>query len=150
MDLYQYERDDVWSHHPDDEDFNLIERSLTTTKEPVAPTQNYILLGPLASAQESLTRLDALASVASPDVANGLRARMAFREASGWLAYSHVWIHHNDLALRSSHTTGSYSAAALRGDIRPELPNTMTNGHILDFLPDDNYIEAALRLAQLW
>jgi hypothetical protein len=76
---------------------------------PVAKEPDYThpLLAPLARAQEAVVRLDASIEAAPANIAEGLRARLAYREASGWLAYSHVWIHPRDLALRDAGLTAS-------------------------------------------
>jgi hypothetical protein len=55
------------------------------------------LLQPLAQAQELLTRSETRAEAASPAVVEGLRARLSDREAAGWLAHAHIWIHPHDL-----------------------------------------------------
>ncbi|HST75419.1 MAG TPA: hypothetical protein VLJ20_08610, partial [Acetobacteraceae bacterium] len=45
--------------------------------------------------------------------ADGLRARLALREAAGGLAHPHgAWVHPTDLALREAGLTGSLTAAA--------------------------------------
>ena len=80
---------------------------------------------PLAEAQDAVARLEATAATASSAVVEGLRARVAYREAAGWLAHAHTWIHPRDLALRDAGLTGSYTAAALAGRLDAELP-TMT------------------------
>ena len=133
---------------PDEDDFDLIDRSLALRAKP--PSEEHKLLAPLASAQDALTRLDAVASMCSQDVLEGLRARMAFKEAAGLLAYSHVWVHPIDLALRSSHHTSSYASASLKGDLRPALPNTIAAGSHLDGVPEDSLVDLALRYAGLW
>src|SRR4051794_31766852 len=46
----------------------------------------------LATAVEALARLDARAGCASDRVAEGLRRRLALREAAGWLAHQGAWI----------------------------------------------------------
>jgi HTH DNA binding domain len=71
------------------------------------------LLGPLAAAQDALARLDAMAAAAPEPVRDGLIARLAFREAAGWLATLGCWVHPRDLALRAAHLIGA-----------TELPNT--------------------------
>jgi hypothetical protein len=135
-------------YQSDEDDFDVSKRSLAPQAK--TPSEEHKLLVPLASAQEAVTRLDALASMGSPDVVEGLRARMAFREAAGLLAYAHVWVHPLDLALRASHHTSSYASASLKGDLRPALPNTMTGGYRPDSVPDDTMVDQALRYAGLW
>jgi hypothetical protein len=133
---------------PDEDDFDLIDRSLAVRAK--IPSEEHKLLTPLASAQDALTRLDATAAMCSRDVLEGLRTRMAFKEASGLLAYSHVWVHPLDLALRSSHHTSSYASASLKGDLRPALPNTLSAAYRLDVLPEDSLVDLALRYASMW
>jgi hypothetical protein len=133
---------------PDEDRFDLFDRSLAARAKP--PSEEHKLLAPLASAQDALTRLDALASMCSRDVLEGLRARMAFKEASGLLAYSHVWVHPLDLALRSSHHTSSYASASLKGDLHAALPNTLSAGYRLDVGPEDSLVDLALRYAGMW
>ena len=147
-DAYGY--DDGWSNDPFDAEDEPLDRALFRTK-PAPPSDDHPLLLPLAQAQDGLARLDALASVASPAVAEGLLARMALREASGWLAYSHIWVHHNDLALRSSSKTGSYSAAALKGDVRDVIPNSLAaDGFEFETIAQDAYVDIALWFARYW
>jgi hypothetical protein len=147
-DAYGY--DDGWSNDPLDVEEEPLDRALFRAR-PAPPSEDHPLLLPLARAQDALTRLDALVSVASPAVAGGLRARMALREASGWLAYSHIWVHHNDLALRSSGKTGSYSAAALKGDVRDVIPNSLdAEGFEFEAIAQDAYVDIALWFARYW
>lgn len=92
-------------------------------------------------------------SLAAPctAVAEGLRARLSFREASGWLAHSHVWIHPHDLALRDHGVTGSYAAAFRAGRLAAEIPST-TAAVASDFevAPLDILVDQAVRLAWMW
>jgi hypothetical protein len=55
---------------------------------PVGDTDTHPLLAPLADAADARARLEASAATASPGVAEGLSARVAYREAAGWLAYA--------------------------------------------------------------
>ncbi len=71
------------------------------------------LLDPLCTGQAALSRLDAKAEAATTVIRQGLIARLAFREAAGWLASVGAWVHPRDLALRAAHLIG-----------RSELPNT--------------------------
>jgi hypothetical protein len=105
---------------------------------------------PLARAQDAVARLEARTEAASPAVAEGLRARMAYREAAGWLAHAHIWIHPQDLALRDAGLTGSYSAATQAGRLERELPATAVRESGLEIAPSDLAVELALRLARLW
>src|SRR5690242_7271959 len=83
---------------------------------PVSDTDTHPLLIPLADAVDAVARLEAsIAGAASQAVAEGLRARIAYREAVGWLAHAHTWIHPRDLALRDAGLTGSYTVASLAG-----------------------------------
>ncbi len=82
-------------------------------KQPAEPDYDHPLLTPLARAQDAVARLEAQAEMASAAVAEGLRARMSYLEAAGWLSYVHIWIHPWDLALRDNGMTGSYAAAAV-------------------------------------
>jgi hypothetical protein len=100
------------------------------------------LLGPLCAAQDALARLDAKAEAAAPPVRAGLAARLALREAAGWLAHAAAWVHPIDLALRDAGLTGL-------GD----LPNTP--GHHWDamdgpaLLRAEAAVQRGLRLARL-
>lgn len=120
-------------------------------RKPMAePGYEHPLLAPLARAQDGIARLEARAEAASPAVVEGLRARMAYREAAGWLAYGKVWIHPQDLALRDAGLTGSYAVAAMAGRLAAELPATSAPGSEIDLRPSDAAAGAALRLARAW
>jgi len=69
-------------------------------KQPSEPDYAHPLLIPLVRAQNAVARLQAKTEVASDVVAEGLRARMSYLEAAGWLNYTHFSIHPWDLALR--------------------------------------------------
>jgi hypothetical protein len=125
-------------------------RVLLRPKTPTGPGDDHPLLLPLAHAQDAVARLEALAEAASPAVAEGLRARMAYREAAGWLAHTHTWIHPQDLALRDARLTNSYGAAAIAGRLAVELPAMAAQGAIFDVTPSDHLVGTALRFAQLW
>jgi hypothetical protein len=116
----------------------------------IEPDYSHPLLTPLARAQDAVARLEARTEAASPAVAEGLRARMAYREAAGWLAHTHIWIHPQDLALRDAGLTGSYGAAAWAGRLESELPATVAQGSGFDATPSDVAVDQALRLARLW
>jgi hypothetical protein len=111
------------------------------------------LLLPLARAQGALARLEATAAAASAAVQEGLRARLAFREAAGWLAHQGHWIHPIDLALRDAGLTGSYAAARLGQRLPSVLPATTrataAEGAAED-VPEDQDIALALTVARLW
>jgi signal transduction histidine kinase len=113
-------------------------------------TDDHPLLSPLAEAQDAVARLEATAAAASPAIAQGLRARIAYREAAGWLAHAHTWIHPRDLALRDAGLTGSYTAAALAGRLGTELPTMTARDSQPDVVPSDEVVAGALRLARLW
>ena len=113
------------------------------------PDDSHPLLTPLARAQDAVARLEARAEAASPAVAEGLRARMSYREAAGWLTHTHIWIHPQDLALRDAGLTGSYGAAVRRGRLEDELPATAAHGSGFDAIPSDVAVSLALRLARL-
>jgi hypothetical protein len=81
------------------------------------PAEAAALLTPLAFAQDALARLDARAEAAPTPLRDGLIARLAFREAAGYLAAEHAWVHPHDLALRDLLLTGGFDAA-VRADIR--------------------------------
>src|SRR5262249_41935800 len=119
--------------------------------QPVAePDYGHPLLLPLARAQDAVTRLETRAEVASPPVAEGLRERLSFREASGWLAHCHIWIHPHDLALRDRGVTGSYGAAFRAGRLPAEIPATAAVASDFEVPPSDIVVHQALRLARMW
>jgi len=119
-------------------------------KPATEPDHTHPLLAPLARAQDSVARLEARAGAASPAVAEGMRARMAFGEAAGWLSHAHIWIHPQDLALRDAGLTGSYGVAARAGRLEGELPATTARGLDFDVPPSDLAVDQALRLGRLW
>jgi hypothetical protein len=108
------------------------------------------LLTPLAEAQDAVARLEATAITTSPDVVEGLRARISYREAAGWLAHAHTWIHPQDLALRDAGLTGSYTAAVLAGRLDVALPTMAAQDSKPEAMPSDDMVGSALRLARLW
>jgi hypothetical protein len=114
------------------------------------PYDTHRLLQPLADAQDRAARLEASAAAASPAVTAGLRARVAYREAAGWLAHTHTWVHACDLALRDAGVTGSYAAAALAGRLAAELPTMTALDTRPDTVPADQMAGSALCLARLW
>ncbi len=116
----------------------------------VEPDYGHPLLLPLAGAQDAITRLETRAEAASPAVAEGLRARLSFREASGWLAHCHVWIHPHDLALRDYGITGSYGAAFRAGRLAAEIPSTTAVASDFEAAPSDIFVDQAVRLAWMW
>jgi hypothetical protein len=82
------------------------------------------LLAPLCDAQDALSRLDARVEAAPEPVRAGIVARMAWREAAGWLALAHAWADPRDLALRDLGLTGSYTNATMVGRAVRDMPNT--------------------------
>ena len=114
------------------------------------PNYGHPLLTPLARAQDAMARLEARAEMASEAVAEGLRARLSYLEAAGWLRCAHVWIHPRDLALRDNAVTGSYAAAMAADRLSEVLPATMAQESELEAAPSDILVNNALRLARLW
>ena len=116
------------------------------------------LLGPLCAAQDALARLDAAAALAPEPVRAGLIARLALREAAGWLAHEVCWVHPLDLALRDANLTGAPELAALAGGGGRALPHTYAAGPAWDRTvqdPDqlpgaDQAVGQALVLVRLW
>ena len=108
------------------------------------------LLLPLAQAQDALARLEASAAAASDPVREGLWARLAFREAAGWLAHQGHWIHPTDLALRDAGLTGSYAAAHLGRRLPSVLPATTGAAEQPQHVPEDQEVAVALTVARLW
>jgi hypothetical protein len=108
------------------------------------------LLLPLAKAQDTIARLEAAAAAASAPVREGLWARLAFREAAGWLAHQGHWIHPIDLALRDAGLTGSYAAAHLRHRLPSVLPATIGAAEQPPRVPEDQEAALALTIARLW
>ena len=125
-------------------------------RRPVAPDdRTAALLLPLAHASAALARLDARLACASADVAEGLRARLALREAAGWLAHQHgTWVHPTDLGLREAGLTGSVTAAAMSGRLRRTLPSTAAEavaaGAAGVDVADDADVAQALQLGRWW
>lgn len=100
------------------------------------------LLGPLCAAQDALSRLDARADAASEPVRAGLIARLAFREAAGWLASVGAWVHPRDLALRAGHLVGMGDLPNTAGRQWEEMdPDTRLLG--------ESHVQTALALARL-
>jgi hypothetical protein len=124
---------------------------LRRARKPAAePDYLHPLLTPLARAQDAVARLEAKVETASGAVAEGLRARMAYLEAAGWLRHAHVWIHPRDLALRDNALTGSYAAAAFGDRLENELPSTAALESEWTAAPSDMVVNHALRLSRLW
>lgn len=112
------------------------------------------LLGPLCATTDALARLDARAAVAPDAVREGLAARLALREAAGWLAHRARWVHPHDLALRDLGLTGHHGLAVSAGRGRHELPNTLDAAAgwadlgSAELLGADDAVAAALHLAR--
>jgi len=123
---------------------------LPKAARPAETDLHHPLLLPLSHAQNAVARLEASVATASPAIAEGIRARIAYREAAGWLAHVSAWIHPNDLALRDSGLTGSYIAACKNDRLRAQLPSMAATGTVPDVIYSEQYIAAALRFAQLW
>lgn len=117
---------------------------------PAEPDYRHPLLSPLARAQDALTRLETRVAVASQAAAEGLRCRLSYREASGWLGYAHVWIHPNDLALRAGGLVGSLGPAFRADQIERVIPATSAAVGSFEESPSDILVNQALSLARLW
>jgi hypothetical protein len=90
------EDEDFWFKPPwETEDEALLDPpGPPRARKPTAePDYDHPLLTPLARTQDAVARLEAKAEMASEAVAEGLRARMSYLEAAGWLRCAHVWIH---------------------------------------------------------
>jgi len=147
----QEDEDEVWWRSPWEIGDEAEPPGSPRPRQPaVEPDYTHPLLTPLARAQDAVARLEVRTEAASPAVAEGLRARMAYREAAGWLAHAYIWIHPQDLALRDAGITGSYGVAAWAGRLERELPATAARGSGFDAAPSDLAVELALRLARLW
>ena len=101
------------------------------------------LLAPLAAAQDALARLDARAEAAGPDIRAGLIARLALREAAGYLAANHAWVHPHDLALRELGLAGRFDTAVQTGRAKQAMPNTLAARRAIWDEPDDLAAAAA-------
>lgn len=119
--------------------------------DPAGPAwQSATLLLPLAQASAALARLDARLDRAAPELAEGLRARIALREAAGWLAHQHgTWVHPTDLGLREAGLTGSITAASMSGRLRQALPASTAAG-APDAVAEDAAVALALQLGRWW
>src|SRR6187399_3088066 len=96
---------------------------------------DWAMLGSLIAAQDALARLEAETAMVPAVLRDGLGARMAVREAAGWLAHHGSWVHPVDLALREAGVTGSYAAAELGMRLPSVLPATVAEGG--EDLPED-------------
>ena len=150
----------VWEDTPDETDADRRPRHGTApgagARDPLAGSAP-LLLAPLAEASDALARLDARTAATDDGVREGLLARLALREAAGWLAHAHAWVHPLDLALQAAGLTAPAALAALGTGARA-LPHTLAQpaGRLawddppLDTLPEaDQAIGDALALARL-
>ena len=133
-----------------DDEAELEPPSPARARQFVEPDYHHPLLDRVARAQDAVTSLETRVETASAAVAEGLLARLSYREAAGWLGYAHVWIYPHDLALRDRSVTGSYGAAFRAGRLDREIPATAAREGVLDASPSDIFIDQALRLARLW
>jgi HTH DNA binding domain len=144
----------VWETE-DEEDFEPPSPSLAR-KLPAEPDYNHPLLTPLARAQDALARLEATTKAASAVVAEGLRARMSYLEAAGWLEHRHLWIHPWDLALREYGGVTSYGAAARSDRLASVMPATIAQHADVNSVIEtggiglDGAVNRALTLARMW
>lgn len=113
----------VWDDLPDDTK-PLPRRSRSSAAHPEIGDAK-ALLAPLAAAQDALARLDARAEAVPAPVRTGLIARLALREAAGWLTSRHAWVHPHDLALRRENLAGRFDTAAQIARPRTALPSTV-------------------------
>jgi hypothetical protein len=129
---------------------------LRPRKQLKEPDYHHPLLTPLARAQDAVARLEARAEMASPAVVEGLRARLSYLEAAGWLSCAHTWIHPLDLALRECRAVTSYGSAARGDQMATVLPATMAQHADLDHVAEtgaiglDTATNRALNLARTW
>src|SRR4051794_15099924 len=144
------EEDDYW-FRPVWETEDALEPPGTPGARKKAPEADlhHPLLEPLARAQEAVARLETGVALASSAVAEGLRARLSYREAAGWLGYAHVWIHPHDLALRDQGLTSSYGVAFNTGRLNTAIPATASL-ESFESAPSDILVNQALQLARLW
>jgi hypothetical protein len=114
------------------------------------------LLTPLARAQDALARLQVKAEMASPAVVEGLRARLSYREAAGWLNCWGQWIDPLDLALCDYGAVRSYGPAARADRLATVLPVTVAQHADLDHVVEtgaiglDTAANRALAFARIW
>jgi hypothetical protein len=125
-------------------------------KAPTEPDYDHPLLPHLARAQDALARLEAKAEMASPTVVEGLRTRLSYLEAAGWLSHAHIWIHPQDLALRDYGWVTSCGPAARTNQLGTALPATLAQHADLDHIVEtgaiglDTAANRALNLARMW
>ena len=140
-----------WMDEPDETGFAPPSPLPKVRSGQAANADSAALLYPLANASAALARLDARLEASTPAVAEGLRARLALREAAGWLAHQYgAWVHPTDLGLRAAFMTGPIAVAALSDRLRTALPSTLGEGPPPEVLAEDLAVGQALHLAQLW
>src|SRR5580658_6623442 len=109
----QKEGEQRWrDRRPEADDGEFVPPLVLKDRSSAGPDLAHPLLLPLSRAQNSVARLEAAVAAASDAVAEGIRARIAYAEAAGWLAHVSTWIHPNELALRDSGLRGAYMPAA--------------------------------------
>jgi hypothetical protein len=106
------------------------------------------LLGPLAAAQDALARLDAQAGMVSPDLRDGLIARLAFAEAAGLLAARGGQAHALDLALRAAERIGRLELH-VRRQVGGHALAASARGADATWLDRDAIVDGVLPLARL-
>jgi len=151
----------VWEDSTDETDLPPLPAAATGARHRSAHLAGSLplaaLLAPLCAAQEALTRLDARLEAASEPVRQGALARLAYREAAGFLAARHAWVHPNDLALRDLDLTGHFDAAVQSGAPAAALPSTMAGqdagwlepASLSTLVLHEAAVPAALHLARL-
>jgi hypothetical protein len=110
------------------------------------------LLGPLTAGQDALARLDARAAAAPAPVRDGLMARLAFREAAGWLATVGCWVHPRDLALRAAHLIGATEMPNTAGHHWEDMDSTtrlLAEGHVATALALARFLRHLVRQPRL-
>lgn len=123
-------------------------------RSPFARGASAGLLRALSDAEDALSRLDAATLAASDPVCEGFAARLAFREAAGWLARTRHWVYPLDPALRDLGLTDHYAAAALSRQNRRALPATLAETRAIPSPKDiakvagDRDVALALALAR--
>lgn len=140
-----------WMDEPDETGFEPPDPPPAAKRGRATDGDAATLLRLLADASAALARLEARLETSTPAVAEGLRARVALREAAGWLAHQHgPWVHPTDLGLRAAFMTGPITVAALSDRLRAALPSTLGEGPPPEILAEDVAVGQALHLAQLW
>jgi hypothetical protein len=110
------------------------------------------LLGPLTEAQDALARLDAMVATAPEPIREGLIARVAFREAAGWLATAGCWVHPRDLALRAAHLIGPTELPNTAGHHWEDMDSTtrlLAEGHVATALALARFLRHLVRQPRL-